>query len=342
MEKMARDLPVRSIASRFRPLSARLPPLIAAVFLSILPVPNTAGERQPYGSAEGIERTSLPLSRRSDGTPAMDGDATRIAAKPGGRTGAAKTMSDEPRSGSLGIPGDPPAVRREAKGEAGSDPASEEHPLAQWTRKLAEARDRAERELAERALEGWRKALLEPGREAKGAVMHEVRPGETLSKIAADYGTTPEAILRLNGRVKSSKLAVGHRLKVLPGPFEARVDLASCRISLVWRSGVLREFPCCVGDPTRGQATPAGAFRVVDRVVNPMYTAPDGSTIPGGRPENPIGSRWIKFAPSLGIHGTNEPETIGKPLSKGCVRMRNEDVEWLYDFLPPGSVVVIY
>ena len=55
-----------------------------------------------------------------------------------------------------------------------------------------------------------------------------------------------------------------------------------------------------------------------------------------------LGSRWLGFnMPGYGIHGTIEPETIGKQVTAGCVRMRNSDVEELYDILPLGTEVSI-
>ena len=44
---------------------------------------------------------------------------------------------------------------------------------------------------------------------------------------------------------------------------------------------------------------------------------------------------------SYGIHGTWEPEGVGERVSQGCVRMRNEDVEVLYDLLPKGARVTV-
>ena len=59
-----------------------------------------------------------------------------------------------------------------------------------------------------------------------------------------------------------------------------------------------------------------------------------------------IGTRWIGFedrpgAAGYGIHGTGDPNSIGRMLSEGCIRMLNADVEELYDFLVPGTEVKI-
>lgn len=90
--------------------------------------------------------------------------------------------------------------------------------------------------------------------------------------------------------------------------------------------------------------TPEGLFTVTFKVRQPSYTK---SNIPGGDPKNPLGSRWIGFDAKetngrvYGIHGTNDPTSIGKYISHGCVRMNNEDVEQLYERIPLGTKVLI-
>ncbi|MBL0388197.1 L,D-transpeptidase [Tumebacillus sp. ITR2] len=90
--------------------------------------------------------------------------------------------------------------------------------------------------------------------------------------------------------------------------------------------------------------TPNGVFPVVMLVKNPWYLK---KNIPGGTPENPLGVRWIGLevpgtdGSIYGIHGTNQPDSIGKHASSGCVRMKNEDVTWLYEHVHVGTVVEI-
>ena len=64
--------------------------------------------------------------------------------------------------------------------------------------------------------------------------------------------------------------------------------------------------------------------------------------IPADSPDNILGSRWMGFdLPGYGIHGTTEPESIGKSCTQGCVRMLNSEVEELYDIVPVGTEVTI-
>ncbi|MET3696257.1 L,D-transpeptidase-like protein [Bacillus oleivorans] len=88
--------------------------------------------------------------------------------------------------------------------------------------------------------------------------------------------------------------------------------------------------------------TPEGLFTVTVKAINPYYRK---LNIPGGHPKNPLGSRWIGFdaldtiGRTYGIHGTNRPESIGRYVSNGCIRMRKEDVEALFDQVPIGTKV---
>ena len=61
-----------------------------------------------------------------------------------------------------------------------------------------------------------------------------------------------------------------------------------------------------------------------------------------GGPKNPLGARAIYLGSTIyRIHGTNEPSSIGKAASSGCIRMQNGDVEELYNFVKLGTVVTV-
>jgi hypothetical protein len=79
----------------------------------------------------------------------------------------------------------------------------------------------------------------------------------------------------------------------------------------------------------------------VQRLVRPTYYAP-GVVIPAG-PQNPLGPRWIGLnLKSYGIHGTNQPQSIGHSESHGCIRMRNRDVAQLFEMVRVGDVVELH
>lgn len=108
------------------------------------------------------------------------------------------------------------------------------------------------------------------------------------------------------------------------------VDKASNRLLLFRRGRAVREYVVATGEEPGD--TPEGAFRVAEMVVDP-----------GG----PFGTRWIGLeCPeqgrlNQGIHGTNDPESIGLRTTQGCIRMRNNDVEELFAEVTTGMPVVI-
>lgn len=91
------------------------------------------------------------------------------------------------------------------------------------------------------------------------------------------------------------------------------------------------------------ELTPIGTFEVGVKIVKPGWKG-----IPGGHPDNPLGPRWIGLvvnndrAREYGIHGTNDPDSIGKHASSGCVRMYNEEVIELYQRIYEGAPVWIH
>lgn len=100
-----------------------------------------------------------------------------------------------------------------------------------------------------------------------------------------------------------------------------------------------------------GQAiypTPLGTFHIVVKWKNPWWYPPvyddwakGLKPVPPG-PNNPLGTRWMGLsAPGVGIHGTDEPTSIGYSASHGCIRMQVPDAEWLFDHVDIGTTVHI-
>jgi lipoprotein-anchoring transpeptidase ErfK/SrfK len=94
--------------------------------------------------------------------------------------------------------------------------------------------------------------------------------------------------------------------------------------------------------------TPAGIWFIKDKQMNPWWYPPTYDAwakglkpVPPG-PSNPLGTRWMGLnAPGVGIHGTDEPTSIGYSASHGCVRMHVPDAEWLFEHVRVGTQVVI-
>lgn len=114
------------------------------------------------------------------------------------------------------------------------------------------------------------------------------------------------------------------------------------KIAFFKNGTLIKIFPVATG--RRTAYTPEGTFKVVRKLVKPAYRK---LRIPGGSPRNPLGARWLGLnargtsGGTYGIHGTNNPKSIGTYASGGCIRMFNSDAIWLYDNTPLYTVVEI-
>ena len=138
--------------------------------------------------------------------------------------------------------------------------------------------------------------------------------------VAPDWHYVEEAQRRGLGVVRLSRR---QRLPVGDGSF-----------LLVAGSDVVKRFP-------------DGRQTIVDASEGNELVAAGNIVIP------PFGTNQRKYAGVLGthrlnlgdgyaLHGTNKPETIGRSVSHGCVRLRNEDIAKLYEMVPLGTPVFIY
>ncbi|GAB2700337.1 L,D-transpeptidase [Paenibacillus thermoaerophilus] len=130
---------------------------------------------------------------------------------------------------------------------------------------------------------------------------------------------------KADGREKSGETAAGGER--LPDTLAIVVDRANYRLALVSGPVILRSYPVGLG----GERTPEGTFPITEKVKNP-----------NGTDKGAFGSRGMTLGDTLyAIHGTNEPDSIGKDESLGCIRMRREDIEELFALVPLGTPVTI-
>jgi LysM repeat protein len=164
-----------------------------------------------------------------------------------------------------------------------------------------------------------------------------VEPGDLLSKIGRKYSVSWEYLAKLN-QTDPKKIRAGQRLKVIKGPFAALIDLSDFELTVHCHGYYVKRYPIGIG---KSNSTPTGKFTVKAKQPNPTYWGPNGNVIEADDPSNPLGERWIDLGDSYGIHGTIDPSSIGKAESKGCIRLKNPDVEEVYDLLIEGSEVII-
>lgn len=126
------------------------------------------------------------------------------------------------------------------------------------------------------------------------------------------------------------------------------VSFGDRRLYHVTRPGEATSYPIAV---PREQSRWSGNTTVTMKRENPSWTpTPEMIAenprlprwVPGGHPMNPLGNRALYLGSSTyRIHGTDAPWTIGQAVSKGCIRMFNEDVAHLYPKIPVGTKVVV-
>lgn len=118
------------------------------------------------------------------------------------------------------------------------------------------------------------------------------------------------------------------------------INIASRSLALYQGNEKIRLYPLGLGKPYT--PTPVGYYAIQSKDVNPTWVDPSDTTkvIPSGE-DNPLGYRWMLLQGNYGIHGTNRPDSIGHYVSNGCIRMRESDVEALFDLVDVGTPVEI-
>lgn len=169
------------------------------------------------------------------------------------------------------------------------------------------------------------------------STIYTIRPGDTLTKIARQFKTTPELIKKSND-LKDDRIIPGRKIKVWDAPFSIVVDKSQNVLLLKSEEEVIKTYTVSTG---ANNCTPVGTFKIVNKLPNPTWFK-TGAVIAPDSPQNILGTRWLGFNISgYGIHGTTEPQSLGRQVTEGCVRMANADVEELYTIVPEGTEVTI-
>jgi lipoprotein-anchoring transpeptidase ErfK/SrfK len=121
-------------------------------------------------------------------------------------------------------------------------------------------------------------------------------------------------------------------------PRQVLVSVSDRKLAVLENGKVIRTFSVSVGAAV--SPSPTGEFQIVNRLANPTYYHP-GTVIPPGN-DNPIGPRWIGLSQKgFGIHGTNQPRSIGHAASHGCIRLNNRDIVQFFQMVSVGDTVSI-
>ena len=179
---------------------------------------------------------------------------------------------------------------------------------------------------------------------------YRVKPGEILSVIGERYKVPFEIIMKVNNINDARSLQAGQNIKVINGPFHAKVYRSTFTMDVYLQNTFVRSFRVGLGLPDK--ETPVGLWRVdpKGKMEKPIwYDEYENRTYYPEDPDYPLGSRWIglqgiegeaKDRQGFAIHGTKDPEQIGTQGSRGCIRMYNGDVILVYNLLFPGDSLV--
>ena len=210
-----------------------------------------------------------------------------------------------------------------------------------------------------------------PTRPSAQSKLKALHYGSFLEFVSERFHSAEEYIQKLNPGKDWEKLQPGEQLKV-PNviPFEieklsegfvpANPALANRKVYILTEQRVLEifegnqmlfEFPITPGS-TKLPA-PKGTFKILGIATLPWFRHDEGVLNYGVRtenyfnlppgPNNPVGVLWMGLSkPGIGIHGTNNPETIGRAGSHGCIRTANWDAARIRNLVTKGNMVLIY
>jgi hypothetical protein len=188
---------------------------------------------------------------------------------------------------------------------------------------------------------------------------YPVKAGETLEgprgiEMTLGLHVPASLLLKVNGLSRGADMRPGQTLKLVQGPFHAVVYKGRFLMDVYLQREALekvfiRRIPVGLG---MNSSTPVGAWRVKkgEKMVRPKYNATPGSGLPAGtivlygQPGYPFGAKamWIGLEgqdertagiSDFGIHSTNDPNSVGKANSLGCVRMADDDIDWVFSLL---------
>ena len=182
------------------------------------------------------------------------------------------------------------------------------------------------------------------------AESYHVKSGETPSEVAKRFNIPAKLFMKVNNIPDARSMRADRDYKVIKGPFNVVVNKKTFQLDVFLKDYFIKSYTIGLG---RDNSTPAETFLAGPKLQKPEWIGDvDGSgrrvRVPYGDPRNPLGNHWIslsRFSGSsdlgvntdYGIHGTNEPQTIGTQASHGCIRMRNEEVAELFDLLVTGK-----
>jgi len=292
------------------------------------PAPLAAVEVEPQPESTASE--PAPASAPADIASALGRDATPTPAPQGDENAQAAAIIAEAMALNRSEPGSALEVRDKLNGTL-------ELPLSETQRRTVK------NELSKLADEWLFGPAVFPG--DKLCDTYPVKSGDLLQVIGRRHKVPYEIIMQINNIRRPESLQAGRTLKVINGPFHAKVCRSTFTLDLYLQDVYVRSFKVGLGAP--GTETPTGLWRVQEGgklVQPPWYDKVTNRTYRASDPDYPLGSRWValdgvdgeaKDRTGFAIHGTKDPDQIGAAGSRGCIRMYNGDAILIYNLLVP-------
>lgn len=188
----------------------------------------------------------------------------------------------------------------------------------------------------------------------------EANPGETLISIGANYDIGLHEMLEANPNISPQHVRAGQKV-VIPTAYILPkfrqgivINLAELRL-YYFDNASNKVYTYPVGLGRREWRTPTAEAKISAKVNDPVWHVPEsiadfvfeqtGRVLPEAMPpgpENPLGKHALYLTLNgYLIHGTNQPWSIGKLISSGCIRLHNADMDELFELAKVGDPVYI-
>jgi lipoprotein-anchoring transpeptidase ErfK/SrfK len=176
---------------------------------------------------------------------------------------------------------------------------------------------------------------------------YRVKSGEMLSEIGKRCEVPYQILMEINTIRQPQALRAGEPIKIINGPFHARIYRSTFTMDVYLQKMFVQSF--AVGLGKKGRETPTGLWKVKKngKLISPTWTDPDtGKTYEAEDADYPLGSRWIALEglkgdalgrSGIAFHGIKDKDsnTIGTTGSRGCIRLYNGDIIFVYNLLVP-------
>ena len=300
---------------------------------TILVVVACASIASYFAFFRGKANPSEPSAAASAAEPAVTRSAPPEPPKP-------EPRKEEPRPAPKAEPAPPPAPVQKSAAHEIEELCAQGH-WREARAKLAPlfvspVSDPDRLELARKGLEISRQ-LLQGATEEKDVELYEIKQGDTLEGIAKKFRAlngVKGAIMLVNNYKENAILRDGRRVRVPHGTWSVVVDKSLFKLWICYEGAPVRGYTVTTGAVNK--ETPVAKFSVGGKNPKPAWWPPADVKVSGkvpvpyGDAANPLGDWWIALDHDLhhgiGIHGTNDPGSIGSKASNGCVRMLNEEV----------------